>query len=176
MTGVTTLLGTAAIILLGNRLAAGRVKERPHRQIIDDDDEETYDEETLNNETQKLIILRTGYWFYCLRKRGYSFTDVLATIQQRQAPPPAGAQMFHRTEGDLIDQDHMWLKIWCYIGGTLNESEQIPGGCTGTGTMIRVGRNAKVTEAEIIAYAKARFSEDEDPEDLRAILKPPGAT
>ena len=162
LAGAAALLGTAAVVFVGNSMAAKSENAPQGRGFADqlhmtstqdiatpdpprhdggfagnaDDDELIAARETRES------FLNSCLFFDYLRQEGKSFSQSLSIIQGGIEPTFNRGIMTHRDPQDQFNtRDHHWFKIWCYLGGKLNtyESKNIPGGCNEIDNTITLG-------------------------------------
>ena len=161
LAGAAALLGTAAVVFVGNRMAAKSENAPQGRGFADQlhmtstqdiatPDPPRHDGGFAGNADDELIaaretresFLNSCLYFDYLRKKGKSFSQSLTIIQGGIKPTFNRGIMTHRDPQDQFNtRDHHWFKIWCYLGGKLNtdESKNIPGGCNEIDNTITLG-------------------------------------
>ena len=161
LAGAAALLGTAAVVFVGNSMAAKSENAPQGRGFADQfhmtstqdiatPDPPRHDGGFAGNADDELIaaretresFLNSCLYFDYLRKKGKSFSQSLTIIQGGIKPTFNRGIMTHRDPQDQFNtRDHHWFKIWCYLGGKLNtyESKNIPGGCNEIDNTITLG-------------------------------------
>ena len=149
LAGIATLLGAAAVVIVGSRMSTKSEYRNQPPSVRSDYDiaEETF--------------LESCLYFYSLRQEGLSLTESLTRIQAGIQPEFRNGKMKHRGSDDEFEtKDHTWFKIWCYIGGGLNpeESENIPRGCHDIDDTIRVGQLV-IHRSQIEKYIHSHYDQ-----------------
>ena len=161
LAGAAALLGTAAVVFVGNSMAAKSENAPQGRGFADQlhmtstqdiatPDPPRHDGGFAGNADDELIaaretresFLNSCLFFDYLRQEGKSFSQSLSIIQGGIEPTFNRGIMTHRDPQDQFNtRDHHWFKIWCYLGGKLNtyESKNIPGGCNEIDNTITLG-------------------------------------
>lgn len=158
LAGIATLLGTAAVVVVGSRMST-KSEYGNHLHLTSPDDSEL----SIAREAEREAFLETCLYFESLRQQGLSFTESLTVIQSGKQPVFSKGMMKHRGSKDEFEtRSHTWFKIWCYIGGELNaeESKDIPGGCNGIDDIIRVG-SLDIHRSDIENYIRSNYNQSQ---------------
>ena len=179
LASIATLLGTAAVIIVGSKLTA-KSEDRSHSHATSTQDSGVVGnahDEMDDLETQKRAFLETCLYFDYLRQYGYSFSESLSIIQGGGVTPKfSDGMMTHRNPQDQSPtRNNNWFKIWCYIGGTLTqlEKEGIPNGCKDIDNTITLG-DSDIHRSEIKDYVRDNYDSDYWPiEVVNMIIRSP---
>ena len=152
LASVASLIGTMAIVVIGNKLtekSSGSTNFKGHM------DEEDWEQEA--KKTQKQIFLDTCLLIYNLHLNNNTFTQSLSEIQGGTSPQFHDRKMTHRIKHDYITRDHLWFKVWCIIGGGLNTQErEAIGECNEIYKDVQVG-SLVITQDEIKKYISSNL-------------------
>tara|TARA_Y100000389_G_C17440636_1_gene508349 strand:+ start:782 stop:1381 length:600 start_codon:yes stop_codon:yes gene_type:complete len=160
LASVASLIGTMAIVVIGNKLtekSSGLPQNNhPPSKFTKPTDYEPEDWELSATETKKQAFLDTCLIFYNLLLKNNTFTESLTKMQGGNSPQFNDGKMTYRNLNEHINGEHLWLKIWCSIGGRLNTQElEATGGCNEIDKDVQVG-SLVITRDEIENYIHSK--------------------